>query len=42
VVMNQPAAALATSRELNSSLEKHWRNAVKAINSGSRDDNDNG
>ena len=41
VVMNQPAAALATSRELNSSLEKHWRNAVKAIKSG-RDDNDNG
>lgn len=42
VVMNQPAAALATNQELTSSLEKHWQNAVKAIKSGSRDDNNNG
>lgn len=42
VVMNQPAAAMATKQELNASLEKHWKNAVKATTSGSKDDNDNG
>ena len=42
VVMNQPAAALATNQELNSSLEKHWRQAVRAIKGGGKDDNENG
>lgn len=30
VVMNRPAAAMATNQELASSLAKHWQNSVRA------------
>ena len=42
VVMNQPAATLASKQELSSSLETHWQNSVRALKGGSKDDINNG
>ena len=37
VVMNQPAAALASNRELTDSLEAHWRRLISAGRAGHKD-----
>ncbi len=42
VVMNQPAATLASNQELSSSLETHWQNTIRALKGSSKDDINNG
>ncbi|MEM8814186.1 MAG: ribonuclease P protein component [Pseudomonadota bacterium] len=37
VVLNQPAAALASNRELLDSLDAHWRRSVAASRPGNKD-----
>ena len=42
VVMNQPAAAMATNDELKLSLDAHWQRIIRATSGRTKDPVDNG
>jgi ribonuclease P protein component len=42
VVMNQPAAAMATNEELKRSLEAHWQRVIRATSGRTRDPRNDG
>ena len=42
VVMNQPAATLASNRDLVASLEQHWKNCIRAAHKTRMDNEKNG